>query len=437
MQTARWLRKPVDYLADCHERYGDVFTAKFIGVGEMVWISHPDAIKTLFGLDRENLLPPGRNFLLEPVMGARSILLQEGAEHLRRRKLMLPSFHGERMKAYEDTIAEITGAEMEGWPLGESFPLHPRMQAITLEVILRAVFGVTDAERLTRLRAVFPKMLAMTESGRSQAIGLAVRRFGSLGPWRIFQTMLDEIDAVIAEEVAERRAAHNLDERPDILSMLVAARDEDGEAMSDSELRDQLMTLLLAGHETTATALAWTFDLLLRNPVAMEKLTAELATDGDEYLDAVIEESLRVRPVVPTTGRRLSAPAEIAGYELPAETSVMAAIFLAHMREDLYPEPSAFKPERFLANRPETFSWIPFGGGTRRCLGGAFATMEMRVVLRTVLGGAVLEGARSGARADRPAQHHLLAQVRNPGRFDKASVGFARCFDGLGFGRGR
>jgi cytochrome P450 len=257
------------------------------------------------------------------------------------------------------------------------------MQAITLEVILRAVFGVEDDERRRELSESLVGILAATASPR--AVGLIVPGLRSLPPYRRLAALNDRIDELLAAQIAERRDDPALAERDDILSMLITAEFDDGSRMSDAELRDQLMTLLLAGHETTATGLAWTFDLLFRAPDAMERLTEEVRAGKHEYLDAVIEESLRVRPVVPFTGRELREPAELGGYELDAGTIVMAAIYLTHTRADLYPDPYAFRPERFLENGTETFSWIPFGGGTRRCIGAAFAQFEMRVALEVIL----------------------------------------------------
>lgn len=397
IQTVRFIGRPVQFMEGCRDRFGETFTVRVARVGELVFISDPPSIKRLFSADRENRLPPGRSVLLEPVVGPRSLLLLQGEEHLRRRKLMLPSFHGQRMRAYEGLITEITERQVDSWPLGETFRLHPRMQAITLEVILRAVFGVDDPGRRERLRGLLVQLLTLSQSPAAQVFGLGMRRLGRIGPYGRIQRLLDEIDAILLEEISERRADPELEGREDILSLLVAARFEDGEAMSDSEIRDQLMTLLLAGHETTATALAWAFDQLFRNPAALERLTFELAGDGQKYLDAVITETLRIRPVVPQVGRELTAPGELGGYELPAGTAVMPCIYLVHTREDVYPDPYAFRPERFLDGGPDTYSWIPFGGGTRRCLGGAFATLEMNVVLRTVLGRAVLRPA-----SDRP-----------------------------------
>jgi cytochrome P450 len=382
VQTARMLLRPVPFSEACRRRYGDTFTVRILGPGELVFISDPPSIKRLFAADRINTIAPGRNIVLEPVMGSRSVLLLEGEEHLRRRKLMLPPFHGERMRAYEGVIAEATEREIARWPEARAFPLHPSMQAITLEVILRAVFGVTEGRR-DALRDNLTQILSATVSPAAVALTLpALRR---LGRFRRVSELLADTDRLLFEEIAERRSAPDLEAREDILSMLVAARFEDGQPMGDGEVRDQLMTLLLAGHETTATALAWAFDQLFRHPAAFERLRAEVEGDGDEYLDAVIEETLRVRPVVPFTGRKLLQDAELGGHELPAGTVAMVSIYLVHTREDVYPDPYAFRPERFLDGKPETYSWVPFGGGTRRCLGASFAEFEMRVALRTIL----------------------------------------------------
>jgi cytochrome P450 family 135 len=383
-QVLRWAFRPLSFMQECRERYGDSFSVRFPGFERpMVLISDPAAIKALY-TERSHGLPAGRNIVLEPVLGSRSLLLQEGAEHLARRKLMLPPFHGERMRSYEAAMVEIANAEIDSWPLHREFPIHPRMQAVTLEIILRAVFGVSDGPRLERLRGMLATVLQETASPRSQLIGLATRRFGGRGPWVRFEGQLRAADELLYAEIAEHRERPDLEERDDILSMLMLARFEDGEAMSDTELRDQLMTLLLAGHETTATALAWTFDLLLRHQGALQRLRDSLE-EGEDYLRATISESLRLRPVVPLAGRRLSTELVSDGLNLPPGTDVTPAIWLTHTRADVYPEPFAFKPERFLEDGPDTYAWIPFGGGVRRCLGASFAEFEMRVVLREIL----------------------------------------------------
>ena len=291
-------------------------------------------------------------------MGPRSVLLLEGAEHLARRRVMSPLFHGERMRAYEDTVGEIAEREIESWPLEKPFALHPRMQGVTLEVILSAVFGVTDPQRRDRLRRLLPQLLEDTSSANYQFRVLLARRVNRPGPLARLHGLTREIDDALLAEIAQRRADPAVD-REDILSMLTVARFEDGSTMDDHELRDQLVTLLLAGHETTATALAWTVDLLLRQPAALECLTAEVDAGADDtYLRAVIQESLRLRPVVPLAGRRLACELRVNGLTLPAGTDVTPAIWLTHTRPDLYPEPFAFRPERFLDRPPTTYGWI-------------------------------------------------------------------------------
>jgi len=386
IQTARWLLRPIPFMESCRRRFGDAFSVTFMGfTTPMVMLSDPAAILALYTNPKHGL-PPGRSIALMPVMGPRSVLLLEGAEHLARRRLMLPPFHGERMQAYQETVRDVAVRELESWPEGVELAVHPRMQAVTLEVILRAVFGVTDVARRERLRTLLPKLLDSTASVSLQFKVLISRRYQRLDPLAFLQKLSAQIDALLFAEIAERRADPNLNEREDILSLLVLAQFEDGEGMIDEELRDQLLTLLLAGHETTATALAWTADLLVRHPHALRRLTEEVDTDeGDAYLRAVITESLRLRPVVPLAGRRLTSDLELNGYTLPAGTDVTPAIWLTHTRPDLYPEPYAFRPERFLDERPTTYGWVPFGGGVRRCLGAAFADFEMRVVLTEML----------------------------------------------------
>jgi cytochrome P450 len=363
---------------------GDNFSVSFVGFERpMVLLSDPVAIKALY-TERGHGLPPGRNIFLEPILGSRSLLLLEGADHLAHRRLMLPSFHGERMRSLEPMVREIVEAEVDSWPLDEEFALHPRMQALTLEVILRVVFGVADGSRLERLRSLLRRLLVETASPVTQLRALATQRLGRDAMGR-FEDRVRSADDLLYAEIAEHRSRDDLEDRDDILSALILARFESGEGMSDEDLRDQLMTLLLAGHETTATALAWTFDLLLRHPQQLRRLRGSLADGADEYLRATITESLRLRPVVPFAGRRLAKELAVDGLSLPAGTDVTPAIWLTHTRADLYPEPFAFRPERFLEEGPDTYAWIPFGGGVRRCIGGAFAEFEMRIALHEVL----------------------------------------------------
>ncbi len=395
VQTARFVARPVPFLESCRHRYGEPFTASLARLGSAVFISDPASLKRLFGADRVNTIASGRNAVLTPILGRSSVLVLEDDAHMRRRKLMLPPFHGERMRAYERVISEAADRAVDGWGLGEAFPLHRSMQAITLEVIIRAVFGVEDEGRRADLRRLLSAIVGKTQSPAAFLFTFPGMR--RLRPYRTTERMLEETDEILLAEIAERRRDPDVAEREDILSQLVAARFEDGSAMDDRELRDQLMTLLLAGHETTATALAWSFDLLFRAPDKLARLREEIADGGGEYLRAVREESLRIRPVVPFIGRELRAPSELGGYALESGTNVFAAIYLTHTRADVYEDPYGFKPERFLDGGPETFSWIPFGGGTRRCLGAAFAQFEIDVVLRTILARATLRPA-----TDRP-----------------------------------
>jgi cytochrome P450 len=401
LQTLRWLLRPISFMESCRRRFGDVFSVHFLGFQTpMVMLSEPEAIRALY-TNSEHGLPPGRTFALRPIMGPRSVLLLEGSEHLARRRLMLPQFHGARMRAYESIVRDAVERELATWPSGQPFALHPRMQRVTLEVILRAVFGVTDPARREQLGERLARLLADTSSAGLQFGVLLSRRLGGPDPLARMQSLRREIDGMLDSEIAERRA----DPREDILSMLVAARFEDGEPMSDAEIRDQLMSLLLAGHETTATGLAWTFDLLLRHPDTLARLTREVEAGDDAYVRAVVAESLRLRPVVPLAGRRLSSELRVDGHVLPAGTDVTPAIWLTHTRADRYPEPFAFRPERFLDGAPSTYAWIPFGGGVRRCLGAAFAEMEMRVALAEIVRRRTLSAATP--RAERVARRNV------------------------------
>ena len=367
----------------------------------MVMLSDPAAIRALY-TERSHTLPPGRTFALRPIMGDRSLLLLEGSEHLARRKVMLPPFHGERMRAYEPIVREAAEREIATWPAGDAFPVHPRMQSVTLEVILRAVFGTTDPE----LARMLGRLLGRTASPALQFGMLAARRLGVNGPMERIERENKDLDRKLLALIA----AHGED-GDDILSLLKAARFEDGEPMSDREIRDQLVTLLLAGHETTATGLAWTFDLLLRHPDVLARLVDEVDAGDDTYVRAVVSEALRLRPVVPLAGRRLAAPLEAPGLSLPAGTDVTPAIWLTHTRAETYPDPYAFRPERFLDRKPDTYAWVPFGGGVRRCIGAAFAELEMRVVLAAVLRSRVLKAADPSA--ERVARRNVTFSPAN------------------------
>ena len=381
------------FLGWCSRRFGDPFTVRMPQGRTLVMFSDPVAIKQIFtGSPDDFYAGASTGAVLEPFVGTNSLLLLDGARHLRERRMMMPSFHGERMATYVQVMAEATRRDMATWPLGEPFSMRPHTQTITLDVIMRAIFGVDDEEGQEDLRR---RLHVMLTSSMNPQLLLPVfrRRLGGLTPWDKFLRMRKEIDAALFAEINRRREDPDVGNRTDILSMLVQARYEDGSALNDSDLRDELITLLLAGHETTATSLAWAFDLLLHHPEVLARLQQELAAGDDTYLDATIKEVLRVRPVIPQVGRKLQRAVEINGTQLPAGVIAVPNIVLTHQRADVYPEPFRFRPERFIEKPADTYTWIPFGGGTRRCLGAAFATTEMKVVLKTVLAEARLSAA--------------------------------------------
>ena len=394
LQTARWLTRPVSFLQDAHRRYGDMFTMKIAYEGTWVFTSDPEAVKQVFTGDPRLLHAGEANIVLLPVLGSHSVLLLDDDAHMAQRKLMLPSFHGERMRGYEGTMAEVAARELERWPAGEPIRAWPTMQAITLEVIMRTVFGVTESERVARLGTALREALAWLADPRRLAT-LAVMGARRIAERGTLQRALQPADDLIYEEIRARRDAPDLAERSDVLSLLLQARHDDGSEMSDKELRDELMTLLTAGHETTATALAWAVEALARHPAALERLRDEVDSGSDEYLDAVVKEVLRLRPVIALVLRRLVEPMEIGGRLLPAGVNIAPSIYLVHRRPDVYEQPRAFRPERFLEKPPGTYTWIPFGGGVRRCLGASFAQVEMKIVLRELV-------ARLDIRAARP-----------------------------------
>jgi len=381
VQTAIWSRQARRMLYACQDRYGDIFTVKIIREGTWVMLADPGAVKQVFTGDPRVFHAGEGNQIIEPLLGSNSLLVLDEKKHMSQRKLLLPPFHGERMKAYGETMGEIAVREIESWPTGVPYELRPRMQALTLEIILRTVFGVRERERMTELGDALRSFLRLTTDPRQllPVILLGPERIPRI-PW--FRRIMERIDGLLRREIAERKRASDLEDRDDILSMLVAARYEDGSLMSDTEMRDQLLTLLTAGHETTATSLAWAIERLSRHPEKLDRLREEVEeADSDAYLTATIQETLRLRPVIALVLRRLTEPVEIGGYELPAGVSVAPNIYLVHRNPEIYPDPQAFRPERFLERPPGTYTWIPFGGGVRRCLGAAFAQFEMAVVL--------------------------------------------------------
>jgi cytochrome P450 len=383
---------------ECRRRYGDCFSLRIASEGSWVLICDPESIKKVFTGNPEHLRAGEANAILRPVVGSESVLLLDGPSHLRQRKLLLPPFHGARMQRYGEVMREVTEREIANWPAGEPFAVWPRMQAITLEVIVRSVFGVDDAERVERVAGRIRPMLEFTSRKRDFFIAAMVGpdRLAKLG-WTGFPQAIGLVHEAIDEQIALRRGAPDLEARDDILSMLLQAHDEDGAAMTDQELRDELMTLLVAGHETTATSLAWTLERVVRHPEVLARLEDEVESEDDVYADAVAHEALRLRPVLPLVVRKLTEPLELHGYELPVGTTVAPCIYLVHRRPDVYPDPHAFRPERFLENPAATYSWIPFGGGVRRCIGASFALFEMRTVLQSLVARLHLEAAEPRA----------------------------------------
>jgi cytochrome P450 family 135 len=389
LQALRMARDPLGFAMAVHRRYGEPFTMEGPGFGRSMVFSSPELVKPIVTGDPQVFHAGLANQPIKPVLGPWSLLALDRAPHMQQRKLLLPPFHGERLRSYAELIAELAEREIASWPVGEPFRLQERMERLTLEVILEVVFGIADEARKDELRRLLPLLV---QSGRMLVFWGAVihRDLGPIRPQATFEARRDAVDALLYAEIADRRAM-DPDERArrsDILSMLVEAEHEDGTPMGDAEIRDQLATLVLAGHETTATALTWAMDQLHRNPVVL----ARLRTDEEDtaYLDAVCREVLRIRPVVPMVGRTVTEPVRIGDHDIPAGTSLAVAMIVTHHREDVYPEPAAFRPERFLPSADGTgpevpsYAWLPFGGGVRRCIGASFAQFEMATILHVL-----------------------------------------------------
>lgn len=403
VQVLQWLRRPIPMLESCRARYGDAFTLHFPGSPPMVLFGNPEAVREIFTGDPDTLRAGEANVILEPFVGPSSVLLMDGPRHRRERRLLMPPFHGDRMRVYGDVMRALTDALVDRWPIGRAFPIHPEMQDVTLDVILRTVFGLDEGPALARLRTCLTDGAALISANPLLMVRALQRDLGPLTSWRQAMQLRTEADAILFAEFARRRA-EGPGERQDILTMLLAARDEDGRPMSDAELRDEMITLLLAGHETTATTLAWLLYHVLQHPEVMATLRDEVARVGGGpvapervgelvYLDATIKEAQRLLPIIPMVGRKLHAPATIGGWDLPAGVVVAPGIHLVHHRPDLWPEPDRFRPERFLGTRPSPYEFFPFGGGVRHCLGAAFATYEMKIVLATILARVELRAA--------------------------------------------
>ena len=405
VQLVEFARRPLEWLEACGRRFGDPFTARLPGHGTFVFAAAPGLIKEILTGDDEVLQAGKANAMLEPLVGRYSVLLLDGPPHLRQRRLLSPPLRGERMQAYAGLIAEIAAAEVARMPRSGAFALHGHMQAIALDVILRAVFGVEEGARMTALRRLILEVLEPPPA----LLTFVPPKYLDVpfSPFRTFLRRRAALAVALREVVAVRRAAGG--GGADILSLLLAARDADGRPMSDEELVDELVTMLAAGHETTATALSWTFACVLEHPAVEARLRDEIAGAAADpaalaalpWLDAVVKETLRLRPIVPDVVRKLQAPMRFAGFDLPAGVSLAPCIHLAHWRAEVYPEPERFRPERFLDLRPDPYAWLPFGGGIRRCLGMAFALYEMKIVIGVVL-------ARLRLRLDRPGTVRVI-----------------------------
>lgn len=424
LQTLGFLLVPARFVEGCRRRYGEVVSFGSLFDPRFVMVFDPELVKQVFRGSPERLRAGEANAVLGPVLGEHSVLLADGAEHLRQRRLLLPPFHGERMRAYAEVMRGAADRAIDSWPVGEPFALLGSMRTLTLEVMLRAVFGVDAGPREEELGQALRAMIDPVATRLGVLVmALSGGRRRNRGAVARFEERRRRVDELIYAEIARRREVADLDQRADVLSMLLLARDENGEAMSDAELRDELVTLLVAGHETTATGLAWAFELLGRNPRVLARLRASLAEGEEDYLDAVVKETLRVRPVIAGVGRVVrEEPFELGGYLIPPGIEINPSIAAIHRRADRYPEPRAFRPERFLGDdAPDTYTWLPFGGGTRRCLGASFATFEMGVVIARVLERARL--APQGPRAEKgvrkgitfvPARGARVRQVAAP-----------------------
>jgi cytochrome P450 family 135 len=392
VQTAGFMFGAPRFLEACRRRYGDAVTFSTLFDSPFVMLFDPALVKEVFQGSGDQLHAGEANALLGPILGERSVLLLDGAEHLRHRRLLLPPFHGRRMQAYAESMRESADAEIDSWPVGRQFPLLASMQSLTLRVIMRVVFGYRPGPAEEELRRRVRAMIEPLARPRGLLLMATIGRLGrEQAAARRFEAQRRLVDEIIYAEIGRRREDPALGDRDDVFSALLLAEDEQGRRLTDREVRDELVTLLLAGHETTATGLAWTFDLLLHAPAVY----ARALERGERYLDAVVKEALRIRPVIPGVGRVVRGePWHLNGYVIPPGVEINPSIRVIHRREDLYPDAGEFRPERFLGpDPPDTYSWIPFGGGTRRCLGASFALMEMRIVLGRVLERAALRPA--------------------------------------------
>lgn len=379
VQTVLFMTVRPHLLRHFRRRHGDVFTIRLLGRQTVVTLSRPEHVREIFAGTPAVFHAGEGNEILRPVMGPRSVMITDEDEHLRTRKLLMPAFNGAALRGYGDMMTELAIRNVEAWPVGRPFPVHEAMNDVTLEIILRVVFGMADGPRLTELR---PRIRILTNINPITALGWSYPALAKYPPWKRSGDNLREVDRLLYEEIADRRTAPDVAERGDVLSRLLSVAGTD---LTDAELRDQMITLLLAGHETTATALAWSFHDLARNPAVLRKAQEAAATDDEDYLQAVAKEALRRHPIIQNVPRVLTEPTDIAGYRLAKGTIVAANTTLAHEDPVHHDAPGEFRPERFLGKPLPLGTWIPFGGGVRRCLGAGFSLKEMAAVLRAAL----------------------------------------------------
>lgn len=374
---------PIPLMERCRERFGPIFSMR-LGPATVVMIADPRLAKEVLAGDPDVFRAGDTNGLFRPVVGSHSILLLDGEEHMRHRRIMLPGFGAAHGQLFADQVREITERRVSGWEAGQLLSIRDEMEAISFDSIMRVVFNDDSDARKGRLRELIPEMMDRCDSPFT-LIPWFRKSLAGMTPYARLMKLIGEVDEALYEAIEERRADPLVQIRDDVLSLLLRAGHEDGTPLGDREIRDELLTLIMAGYETTTSALAWSFERLLRSPEQMQTLLSELEAGEETYLNAVVQETLRSRPVVPVVARRLREPRAVAGYELPAGTILMVSIYLVHNDANSYPEPERFRPERFLDGIPENAAWIPFGGGVRRCLGASFAQLEMKVVLREVL----------------------------------------------------
>ncbi|GAY16248.1 cytochrome P450 [Mycobacterium sp. shizuoka-1] len=411
IQATLMLRYWPHFVSACRRRYGRIFTLDIAKMGTLVYLDDPADIKQVFAGDAKTFHAGEANSVLTGLLGPESVLVIDEDVHRDRRRLMLEPFHRDAVARQTDVMAEIAAANIADWPVGTPFPVAPKMSQITLEVILRLVIGASDPQRLAALREVLPRLLNLSAF---QLLAIGTPGLQRRLPWREVRRRIEDADRLLYAEIAERRADPELATRTDALAMLVRAADQDGRTMTDAELRDQLMTLLVAGHDTTATGLSWALERLTRHPAVLAKAVRAAEAGDDEYLDAVAKETLRNRPVVFDVGRLLTRPVEIAGYQLPAGVMVVPGVGLVHSDDRIYPDADRFDPDRMVGASLSPTTWLPFGGGARRCLGATFAMAEMRVVLREVLRRTEL--VTTTARGERQQVKHVILTPRRGAR---------------------